>query len=143
MAIYKSILYDEVKYSNSQNAANVDEFIKSLLEKQVNKRNCSVNTLRKLSLFNIDNSDNIKKSQKNVNKEEEKDYFDMIMDYEIKAPYQPFIKERKISKPEEDSKQLFVNYGKKIMIDEISTINSSNGKDNSTDIIDSKWFDDF
>ena len=29
------------------------------------------------------------------------------------------------------------------MIDEISTINSSNGKDNSTDIIDSKWFDDF
>ena len=143
MAIYKSILYDEVRYSNSQNAANVDEFIKSLLEKQVNKRNCSVNTLRKLSLFNIDNSDNIKKSQKNVNKEEEKDYFDMIMDYEIKAPYQPFIKERKISKPEEDSKQLFVNYGKKIMIDEISTINSSNGKDNSTDIIDSKWLDDF
>lgn len=102
-----------------------------------------MNTLRKLSLFNIDNSDNIKKSQKNVNKEEEKDYFDMIMDYEIKAPYQPFIKERKISKPEEDSKQLFVNYGKKIMIDEISTINSSNGKDNSTDIIDSKWLDDF
>lgn len=155
LSIYKSILYDEVKYSNSPSTQKVDEFLKCLLVKKVNKRNCSLNTLRKLKLFSLENVEGAKRPLKPNKKSElspstendncfinEKDYLDMVMDDEIKPPYLPLIKERKISTADNEDKLQFVKYGRQIMIDEISTITSSNEKE-SVDIIESKWFKEF
>lgn len=155
LSIYKSILYDEAKYSNSPSTQKVDEFLKCLLVKKVNKRNCSLNALRKLKLFSIENVEGAKKPLKQNKKAEinpstennnyplnEKDYFDMVMDDEIKPPYLPLIKDKIISNTEKEDKLQFVKYGKQIMIDEISTITSSNDIE-SADIIESKWFKEF
>ena len=69
--IYKEVLHKNISFPNSENDFSfVNDFISLLLTKEVNKRNCNINNLKKMKFFN------------------EFD-FEKLNDFCIEAPYIP------------------------------------------------------
>ena len=70
--IYKEVLHKDITFPNIENCdfSNVNDFISNLLSKKVNKRNCNINHLKKMSFF--DEFD-----------------FEKLNDFIIEPPYKP------------------------------------------------------
>ena len=71
--IYKEVLHKDIVFPNIDNCdfSNVNDFISNLLNKKVNKRNCNINDLKKMSFF-------------------EGFDFEKLNDFIIEPPYKPF-----------------------------------------------------
>ena len=105
IAIYKNILNQDIKYLNTSQTKDVDEFIMCLLQRKVNQRVCKVNELKEKDLFMINNDDMTTYK---------KDYFEMVMDMEVKGLSK--IKENHLTKNwNEGNKELIKDYLRKVL----------------------------
>jgi serine/threonine protein kinase len=139
VAIYNSILHDQPQFSTNVNYKSIDDFIRMLLEKKVNKRICSFNLLRKAKIFEFDRESDLRSSTGTYMN---KDYFEMIINLEIKPPYMPITKDWKVSSLKGDCENV-VSYFKKIQYDDISTVHSSINKESAEGRQDAKWVEQF
>ena len=139
VAIYNSILHDQPQFSTNVNYKAIDDFIRMLLEKKVNKRICNFNLLRKAKIFEIDRESDLRSSTGTYMN---KDYFEMIINLEIKPPYMPITKDWKVSSLKGDCENV-VSYFKKIQYDDISTVHSSINKESAEGRQDAKWVEQF
>ena len=92
VAVYNSILSQQPQYSTNCSYRAVDEVIRMMLEKKVNRRVCSVNVLKRQRLFDTGSQSESKQNTSgNGTYQQCKDYFDMIMNMEIKPPFVPVV----------------------------------------------------
>ena len=139
VAIYNSVLHEQPQFSTNINYKAIDDFIRMLLEKKVNKRICNFNVLRKAKIFDIDRESDLRSSTGTYMN---KDYFDMVINLEIKPPYIPISKDWKVSSLKDNCENV-VSYFKKIQYDDISTVHSSINKESAEGRQDAKWVEQF
>ena len=140
LSIYKNVMNQEIKYETKPDSREANDFIFCLLQRNVNKRTCNITELKEKDLFHFGKgSDN---NNNNNNVLYKKDYFEMIMNCEIKAPYNPA--EIPLPKNTFNSyKELVKDYMKKVFVGEGSTVSSSAIINRDNDEIDIKWLESF
>ena len=117
LQIYKEVLRKEPHFpSNEPKYSHVNSFIKDLLTKKVNQRICNVSVLKKKPFF-------------------EGFDFDQLIDFKLKPPYIPNVKEVQI---ELNENNLFDN-----MIQEDKTILTRKEGDDIPPDYNRKWADEF
>jgi hypothetical protein len=117
LQIYKEVLRKEPHFpSNEPKYSHVNNFIKDLLTKKVNQRICNVSVLKKKPFF-------------------EGFDFDQLIDFKLKPPYLPNVKDVQI---ELNENNLFDN-----MIQEDKTILTRKEGDDIPPDYNRKWADEF
>ena len=129
VTVYNSILSQQPQYSMNCNYRAVDEVIRMMLEKKVNRRVCSVNVFKKQKLFNVERSNGdgeCRECNGNGTYQQCKDYFDMVMNMEIKPPFVPVVNSYQMK----ESRESVLEYFKKAYCDDY--INNNNNNNSNT-----------
>ena len=140
VAIYNSILSQQPQYSTNCSYRAVDEVIRMMLEKKVNRRVCSVNVFKRQRLFDVERNNHNETACNECNGngtyQQCKDYFDMVMNMEVKPPFVPVVNYHQTKEPRES----VLEYFKKAYCDDTSNNTSTNNNEGGDDTL---WVQQF